>query len=224
MAPLSNAVATYKQKRFDHAALEAMKAFDAGTNVPSQAKLNASDKAIIAQNPPQFNFSLWSGLPSWCIDQCFGEELAKQLVAIKLIKVEPRPVEKPPVAQHPAEPCLAEQRLVTKSRDFDLQVAEAAGFHRAMNIWNQVLNHHTFFAQEELRCQAALLAHLLAPYNIEDPSSLPGKFSKFHSGLRCPNRLQAGDPRDTVPQSCYYDEFLNVLNKRQVYLSKFPIV
>jgi len=57
MAPLSDAVATYKQKRFDHAALEAMKAYDAGTNVPSQAMLNASDKAIIAQNPPQFNVS-----------------------------------------------------------------------------------------------------------------------------------------------------------------------
>ncbi|KAI4649762.1 uncharacterized protein J4E79_009607 [Alternaria viburni] len=224
MAPLSDAIAAYKQKRFDHAALEAMKAFDAGTNVPSQAKLNASDKAIIAQNPRQFNFSLWSGLPNRCIDQCFGEELAKQLVAIKLIKVEPRPVEKPPVAQHPAEPCLAEQRLVAQRRDLDIQVAEAAGFHRAMNIWNQVLSHHTHAAQEELRCQAALLAHLLAPYNIEDSSSLPGKFSGFYCGLRCPERLQEGDPRDLVPQSSYYDEFLNVLNKRQVYLSKFPIV
>ena len=93
-----------------------------------------------------------------------------------------------------------------------------------MNIWNQVLSHDTHAAQEELRCQAALLASLLAPHNIEDSSSLPGKFSGFYCGLRCPNRLQAGDLRDTVPQSCYYDEFLNVLNKRQVYLSQFPIV
>ena len=57
MVVLPNAVAAYKQKRFDHAALEAMKSFDAGTNLPSQAKLNASDKAMIAQNPGQFNVS-----------------------------------------------------------------------------------------------------------------------------------------------------------------------
>jgi len=58
MAVLPNAVAAYKQKRFDTAALEAMQAYDAGTfNMPNQARLNASDKAIIAQNPRQFNVS-----------------------------------------------------------------------------------------------------------------------------------------------------------------------
>ena len=57
MAPLSDAVATYKQKTFDNAALEAMKAYDGTFNLPSRAMLNASDKAIIAQNPRQFNVS-----------------------------------------------------------------------------------------------------------------------------------------------------------------------
>jgi len=98
----------------------------------------------------------------------------------------------------------------------DLQIAEAAGFHRAMDIWSQVLRYGTCGdAQDDLRRQAAKLADLLAPYNIEDPSSLPGKFKHFQT-LRCPNRLslQAADPSRLVPQSSYYDEFLNILNRR----------
>ncbi|KAI4610124.1 uncharacterized protein J4E87_010880 [Alternaria ethzedia] len=202
MAVLPNAVAAYKQKRFDTAALEAMKAYDAGIHsVPSRAMLNASDKAIIAQNPPQFN----------------AKELAKQLVEYKLIRREPRPVKQPPVAQHPAEQCLVEQRLVAQRRDLDVEIAEAAGFHRAMNIWSNLPRQGIFFsdAQSDLRRQAAKLADLLAPYNIEDPRSLPGKFSGFQSGLRCPTRLslQTAGPRDLVPQVSYYDEFLNILNR-----------
>ncbi|KAI4911291.1 uncharacterized protein J4E92_010347 [Alternaria infectoria] len=198
-----SAVTTYKQKRFDTAALEAMKAYDARVQiVPVEAKLNGTDKAIIAKNPRQFNFSLWSGLPNAWIEECFGEDLGKRLVKIKLIKVELHPVEQPPV---PLPPYL------------DVQIAEAAGFHRAMNIWSNLPRQGIFFsdAQSDLRRQAAKLADLLAPYNIEDPSSLPGKFSGFQSGLRCPNRLslQTAGPRDLVPQISYYDEFLNILNR-----------
>ena len=60
MAPLlATAVATYKQKRFDAAALEAMKAHDARIQiVPVEAKLNANDMAILAINPRQFDVSL----------------------------------------------------------------------------------------------------------------------------------------------------------------------
>jgi len=71
MAVLPNAVAAYKQKRFDTAALEAMQAYDAGTNLPSRAMLNASDKAIIAQNPPQFNVSESLQSYSECITKTF---------------------------------------------------------------------------------------------------------------------------------------------------------
>jgi len=60
MAPLlATAVATYKQKRFDAAALEAMKAHDARIQiVPVEAKLNANDMAILTRNPRQFDVSL----------------------------------------------------------------------------------------------------------------------------------------------------------------------
>ena len=134
---------------------------------------------------------------------------------MKLIKVEPRPVKQAPVAQHPADQCLVEQR-----GPIDVQVAEAAGFHRAMDIWSEVLRYGACNgAQENLRCQATLLASLLAPYNIEDPSSLPGKFKHFQT-LRCPNRvIQAADPSRLVPQASYYDEFLNILDRRQEDLS-----
>ena len=85
-----------------------------------------------------------------------------------------------------------------------------------MDIWSQVLRYGTFGdAQDDLRIQAAKLADLLAPYNIEDPSSLPDEFKRFRT-LRCPNRLsrQGADPSRLVPQLSYYDEFLNILNRR----------
>ena len=85
-----------------------------------------------------------------------------------------------------------------------------------MDIWSQVLCYGTYGggAEEDLRRQAAKLADLLAPYDIEDRSSLPDEFKGFRT-LRCPNRLtQADDPNRLIPQSSYYDEFLNILNRR----------
>jgi len=56
---IHSAVTTYKQKRFNTAALEAMKAYDARAQiVPVEAKLNGTDKAIIAKEPHQFDVSL----------------------------------------------------------------------------------------------------------------------------------------------------------------------
>ena len=123
--------------------------------------------------------------------------------------MEPRPAEQPPIDQP-----LVAQPQVAKWPNFDL--AEAAGFHRAMDIWSEVLRHGTFGGvRDDLRRQAAKLADLLAPYNIEDPSSLPHEFNRFRTP-RCPNRLshQEADPTRLLPQSSYYDEFLNILNRR----------
>lgn len=60
MAPLlPTAVIAYKQKRFNTAALEAIKVHDARIQiVPVEAKLNANGKVIIARDPRQFYVSL----------------------------------------------------------------------------------------------------------------------------------------------------------------------
>ncbi|KAI4673409.1 uncharacterized protein J4E84_011088 [Alternaria hordeiaustralica] len=209
MAPLlATAVATYKQKRFDAAALEAMKAHDARIQiVPVEAKLNANDMAILANNPRQFDasspllscselFSHWHGLPQSWIDECFGEDLGKRLVKIKLIKLESRPVEQPPVAKH---------------SDLDLQIAEAAGFHRAINIWNDSHSWTPLYIQQQLRDQATELGKILSDYNIDEPSTLPGKF-KHDSAAYCPYQLRLSDRQaaNALLASSYFDVYMGM--------------
>ena len=137
-------------------------------------------------------------MPNWCIDQCFGEELAKQLVAIKLIKVEPRPVEKPPVA---------------KPSEFDLKVAEAAGFHRAINIWNKMSCESKVQARQELQDQATELDKILSDYCFDEPNGLPGKFKHDHAA-DSPYRLSMPDrkPTDMVLAFNYYDVYWGLRN------------
>ncbi|KAI4655038.1 uncharacterized protein J4E78_007218 [Alternaria triticimaculans] len=198
MAPLlATAVATYKQKRFDAAALEAMKAHDARIQiVPVEAKLNANDMAILTKNPRQFDFSLWHGLPQSWIDECFGDDLGKRLVKIKLIKLESRPVEQPPVAKH---------------SDLDLQIAEAAGFHRAINIWNDSHSWTPLYIQQQLRDQATELGKILSDYNIDEPSTLPGKF-KHGSAAYCPYQLRLEDRQaaNALLASSYFDVYMGM--------------
>ena len=74
----------------------------------------------------------------------------------------------------------AKQLAVPPLTDFDLQLAEAAGFHRAMNVWTRSeITHLHKETQEEFNFQAANLAKLLAPWLREHPSSYPGKFKNL---------------------------------------------
>ena len=74
----------------------------------------------------------------------------------------------------------AKQLAVPPLTDFDLQLAEAAGFHRAINVWTRSeIPHLRKETQEEIHFQAANLAKLLAPWLREDTSSWPGKFKNF---------------------------------------------
>ena len=75
----------------------------------------------------------------------------------------------------------AKQLAVPPLTDFDLQLAEAAGFNRAMNVWTRIQRFPQMQkeTQEELNFQAANLAKLLAPWLREHPSSYPGKFKNL---------------------------------------------
>ncbi|KAI4611014.1 hypothetical protein J4E80_008046 [Alternaria sp. BMP 0032] len=134
-----------------------------------------------------------AGLPRVWITYCFGPELAEDLINDGRIKLEPGPVDDRP-------------RL--ELTDFDVQIAEAAGFHRAMNIWNELAYYgNGEEVKNTLHEQATTLARLLDSCDIEDSSSLPGKFKDFAT-LRCPHPFTSGDLMSSVPQSSYYDEFL----------------
>jgi len=114
---------------------------------------------------------------------------------MKLIKVESRPAEQPPVAKPP---------------EFDLKVAEAAGFHRAINIWNKMNFGSEFQAKQELRDQATELSKILSGYKIDEPSTstLPGKF-KDGSAVDGPYQLLVTGRRtkDFLLASNYYNVY-----------------
>jgi len=130
------------------------------------------------------------------MEECFGEDLGRRLVKIKLIRVESRPVEQPPVAKH---------------SDLDLQIAEAAGFHRAINTWNKLSCDSQAQVRQDLRDQAAELGKILSVYNIDEPNTLPGKF-KDSGAVDCPFRLRLPDRQaaNALLASSYFDVYMGM--------------
>ncbi|KAH6868852.1 hypothetical protein BKA58DRAFT_441276 [Alternaria rosae] len=150
------------------------------------------------------SFTLWSGLPHAWIIECFRHELARILIERKFIQLDPHPVKQPPAP---------------KSSNFDLKVAEAAGFHRAMNLWNETCGFGPLLmspgVKGALSAHASILGGLLrnCQVYINEPSSFPSKFKDQSAESGNPYRLvRAHDEAENEALTfSYYDVYMEMV-------------
>ncbi|KAG9195802.1 hypothetical protein G6011_00923 [Alternaria panax] len=242
MAIFPAALVAHKQEKFSIAAFVAIKTHDAEIAiVPTEAKLSTNDSAVISKDPRQFDvclftsrdttdmslscthFTFWSGYTRTWLNECFGLQLVQKLVSLDLIKLgdHPAPAPKPqvlpglsPIPQVQV-PSSAAQHLPSPTY-YDLESAEAAGFHRAINLWNVPIRPLLAKTRGELHAQAVKPAELLAGHDYNDAGSLPGKFASFRTHKRPSKpRMRDGMPllgAEVVLGSSYYDVYLNALS------------
>ncbi|KAI4948309.1 hypothetical protein J4E91_005730 [Alternaria rosae] len=166
MAPLTGELIVHKQEKFNNAAVAAIKAHYAHSQVvPEQAKLNYNDKTVIENGLGRFD---------------------------------------PPAP---------------KSSNFDLKVAEAAGFHRAMNLWNETCGFGPLLmspgVKGALSAQPSILGGLLrnCQVDIDEPSSFPSEFKDQSAESGIPYRLvKAHDEAENEALTLsYYDVYMEMV-------------
>ena len=117
------------------------------------------------------------------------------------------------------DPHPVDERPVLQFSDFDVLIAEAAGFHRAINLWNKTCGFPTFDLSPEVKgalsAQATLLGGLLRnrQIDIDVPSTFPGKFKGQSAESANPYRLIRADDEDVneALTLSYYDVFMDMV-------------